>query len=185
MPGSALDLAVVLLAATEDEVSKTPFYVAGAVLAVWAVVVSVAGLRRAEFPGSSPFARGLMLFSGALVVITLAMTILTSEKEEGEAHGGAGAGNRLALAADPEGELAFDKKELRARAGAVTIAFANPSPISHDVKIERDGRTLGGTRRITEGETTARTTLQPGTYTFYCSVAGHRSGGMEGELTVE
>jgi uncharacterized cupredoxin-like copper-binding protein len=27
-------------------------------------------------------------------------------------------------------------------------------------------------------------TLKPGTYTYYCSVPGHRSGGMQGKLVV-
>ena len=35
------------------------------------------------------------------------------------------------------------------------------------------------------GTSTLKADLKPGEYTFYCSVPGHREGGMEGKLTVK
>jgi uncharacterized cupredoxin-like copper-binding protein len=88
------------------------------------------------------------------------------------------------LAADPSA-LAFDTKSLTAKAGSVTIDFKNPAPIPHDVKIEQGSKELGGTKEITNSSTSAKVTLKPGTYTFFCSVPGHRQAGMEGTLTVK
>lgn len=34
------------------------------------------------------------------------------------------------------------------------------------------------------GDFTGTTELEPDTYTYYCSIAGHRIGGMEGEITI-
>jgi plastocyanin len=115
--------------------------------------------------------------------------------EEGEEPGsseggakskaGAGApGGTIELAAD-ESELKFDKTELTTKPGKVTIDFKNPSSIPHDVEIEAEGKELGGTEEITKGETTATVELEPGTYTFFCSVPGHREAGMEGTLVVK
>ncbi len=69
-----------LLTAAEhgEEASKTPFYVAGAVLAVFAVVVSAIGIRRHEnWPSSKRAARGLMALAAVLVAITMATAVLT------------------------------------------------------------------------------------------------------------
>ena len=94
------------------------------------------------------------------------------------------ASTTLPLAADPSA-LAFDETELSAKPGEVTIDFDNPSPIPHNVVIEQDGKDLAGFDPIAEGEESVSTNLEAGTYTFYCSVVGHREAGMEGTLTVK
>ena len=43
---------------------------------------------------------------------------------------------------------------------------------------KRPGQCDGGTKTLTM-------TLAPGTYTYYCSVPGHRQAGMQGTLTVK
>ena len=68
-------------AATEGahETSKTPFYVIGAVLAGWAVLVAALGIMREEtFPSSSGAKAGVMAISTVLVLATMAASILTS-----------------------------------------------------------------------------------------------------------
>ena len=101
--------------------------------------------------------------------------------------GGGGGGSTLQIEADPSGGLAFTTTEASAKAGNVTIDFNNPQPIAHDVRVEDpSGADLGGTEVITSSEeSTTVKNLKPGKYTFYCSVPGHREGGMEGTLTVE
>jgi plastocyanin len=98
--------------------------------------------------------------------------------------GGAG-GETLALAADPGGALKFDKTSLEATAGNVTIDFTNDSSLPHDVKLEGPGVDGEGTDTVTGSSTSATLDLQPGEYTFYCSVDGHRAAGMEGKLVVK
>lgn len=99
---------------------------------------------------------------------------------------GASASSKLALAADAGGQLKFDKSSLTAKAGAVSIAFANSSPVEHDVTIESSsGSKVGATPVFQGGSKTLSVNLKPGTYKFYCSVPGHRQAGMEGTLTVK
>ncbi|HEX5852886.1 MAG TPA: plastocyanin/azurin family copper-binding protein [Solirubrobacteraceae bacterium] len=99
---------------------------------------------------------------------------------------GAGGGQKLSLAANTEGQLAYDTKSLSAKAGAVTIDFTNSSPVGHDVAVASDsGATVGATPTFQGGSKTLELNLKPGTYTFYCTVPGHRAAGMEGTLTVK
>ena len=88
--------------------------------------------------------------------------------------------------ADPSGALAFTHTDVSAPAGNDTIEFDNPSSVGHDVVIEdSDGNEVARTDVITGTTTTATADLQPGSYTFFCSVDGHRDEGMEGTLTVK
>ena len=95
-----------------------------------------------------------------------------------------GSGSRLALAADPSGELAFDKTKLTAKAGKVTIRFQNASSTPHAVEIDGHG-VEKETDTITKGSGSVTADLEPGTYEFYCPVGNHRQAGMEGTLTVK
>lgn len=98
--------------------------------------------------------------------------------------GGPEASTTLELAADPTA-IAYDKTELSAKAGKVTIDFDNPSAIPHDVVIEKDGKEIAGTPQITESKASVSAELEAGSYTFLCTVPGHAEAGMEGTLTVE
>jgi hypothetical protein len=69
-------VSVLHLAASES--SKVPFYIAGLLLAAWAVVLSVAGLRRPSFPGNERGQRGVIAISLVLMLLAVAMAIVTS-----------------------------------------------------------------------------------------------------------
>ncbi len=104
----------------------------------------------------------------------------------GNAAGEETAKGTIALAADPAGALAYDPSDLEGKAGPLTIEFTNDSPIPHDVVIDGpDGKEVAKTSVFTGGTEAAKFDAKPGDYTFYCSVAGHREGGMEGTLTVK
>ena len=62
----------------EEETSKTLFYVAGGVLAAWAVILFAIGMRSPDFPGSKGAQRGVMAVSALLVLLTAASSIVTA-----------------------------------------------------------------------------------------------------------
>jgi plastocyanin len=140
----------------------------------------------------------------ALLVLALASLALvacgggdnnTTTTTGGGETGGAAAGNEKAAGgggstvsfeADPNGEIAFTSDSATAKTGNVTIEFNNPQALPHDVRIEdSSGKDIGGTEQISESSASASVNLKPGTYTFFCSVPGHREAGMEGTLTVK
>ena len=99
--------------------------------------------------------------------------------------GAGGGGSTIEFEADPNGGLAFTSSTASAKAGKVTVDFTNPQPLPHDVVIEdSSGKEIGGTEEVNESSASTTVDLKPGTYTYFCSVPGHREAGMEGTLTV-
>jgi uncharacterized cupredoxin-like copper-binding protein len=179
------------------EKSKVPFYIAGSVLVVWALALSLGiGLRNPSFPGTIAAQRTVMAITAVLVLLAISMAVVTSGGSTQKAtaqpvaqagrEGASGAGSSsLKEGADPEGQLRFTTKDLSAKAGAVTIGFANPSPLPHNLTIAQGTKVLGATPTFQGAAKTLTLKLAPGTYVFYCSVPGHRQAGMEGKLTVQ
>ena len=75
-----LDAVTIVFAATEGhESSKTVFYIAGALLAVFAVIIAVTGIKRiGSFPASKGQARGVIGLAAVLVLAAMASAIITA-----------------------------------------------------------------------------------------------------------
>ena len=77
-----MDLSIILAAAEhaaeaaeEHEKSELPFFIAGAVLVTFAVVVSVFGIKRPDFPTTQRAARGVMTAGTVLVLGAMSMIV--------------------------------------------------------------------------------------------------------------
>ena len=73
----------------------------------------------------------------------------------------------------------------RPRRAAVKFTSENPQTVDHDIAVEGNGVNEKGETVGDGGVSEFTVDLQPGEYTFFCSVPGHREGGMEGKLTVK
>ncbi|HEX3909732.1 MAG TPA: plastocyanin/azurin family copper-binding protein [Solirubrobacteraceae bacterium] len=101
-------------------------------------------------------------------------------------------GGKLSIAANAQGQLAYETNKATATAGSVTIEMPNMSGVSHNIAIETgEGGASAKGSKIGASEFTTKTTakvsvsLKSGTYTFFCEAPGHRAAGMYGTLTVK
>ena len=66
------------VAAEEAEKSKVPFFVAGGLLAAWAIVLFVVGMRTQTFPGGQSGERTVIAVSLVLMVAAMATAVITA-----------------------------------------------------------------------------------------------------------
>lgn len=92
---------------------------------------------------------------------------------------------KIEIDAAPDGQLLFVPKAAAGQAGPVTLTSQNKSGTPHNISIEGPGANQQGKVVQNGGVSTVQVSLKAGTYTFYCSVPGHRQAGMLGKLTVK
>ena len=80
------------------------------------------------------------------------------------------------------GDMFFEPDQLSADAGTTAIELTNEGQILHNIVIENTGTKVA--EAAGGSSDTGTIELEPGTYTFYWDVAGHRQAGMEGTLEV-
>jgi plastocyanin len=83
-------------------------------------------------------------------------------------------------------QLAYETNAAMAEPGATTIRSPNPSNVPHNIAVEGPGGVNEIGKVVTDGGVSeVKATLKAGKYAFFCTVEGHREGGMEGTLTVK
>lgn len=155
-------------------------------------------LHPAKVPTSSPSYMPSQLVSGQLakdVAAYVAASAALPGKDEGllavavQAAGAgkpvAAKGGKLEIPADPNGQLAYITKVATAPAGKLTVESKNAASIPHDIAIEGAGVKAQGKTVQGGAVSSFSVDLKKGKYQYFCTVSGHREGGMEGTLTVK
>lgn len=78
-------------------------------------------------------------------------------------------------------DIHYDVGAIKATAGPLKVTFVNKGALEHTFEIKDTDFEL----KANAGETkTGTVTLQKGTYTYECSIAGHAAQGMKGTIEV-
>jgi plastocyanin len=149
------------------------------------------GAKRADDSGSMP-AKLVTGKAASNVAAYVASVVARPGKDSGllatavpQAGGGAEAkaeNGTLSIPADPNGQLAFATNRASAPTGDLKVEMPNKSATPHDIVIDGKGK---GEVVQNGGTSEFEADFDAGSYTYYCSVPGHRQAGMQGRLTVK
>lgn len=124
--------------------------------------------------------------SAAILLLAALLMGCGGEEETPKRTATVPAGGSVRVVAD---EYSFDPGNLvtaaRGGRGRVRVQLVNKGSLAHNLRVERDGRELGGTATLEGGETrSSRLELPAGSYRIVCTVGDHEQLGMVGTLAV-
>jgi plastocyanin len=157
----------------------------GLVLLLIAVVAGVAATVSGERQGAEGSApRWLMRFLIGTASFVLGASLVATIPPPEAATAGVSAEALVQLPALVSGRNTFEQAELRARVGqTVALRLENRDTQTHSFDI--DAFNVHVAMPSSMPALALFTPSTPGSYTFYCSVPGHREAGMVGTLIVE
>jgi len=152
-------------------------------------IVTVGILAGGAAISASPRLRAstlVMALAGFMVLILSAGLLSLGPSEEAKGGGGGfkqPAGPPVAtLEVDALPSLSFQATEFSVPAGIIQINY-NDLGGSHTL-LFTDPKLSGFQLAVPQGPKTGKVNLQPGTYTIYCSIPGHRAAGMQATVNV-
>lgn len=108
-----------------------------------------------------------------------ALALAACGGDDGDAAGGAASGDTLQIVGTDS--LTWDVESFEAPAGTLTVELTCEDAVNHNFVIDETGEEVVA---CDPGETATGTVdLEPGDYTYVCTVPGHETT-MRGELTV-
>jgi plastocyanin len=130
-----------------------------------------------------------------LAVATFAVLVSTLVACGGSDHGSgmngmghsSGGENRPVVAGAREipiiaNELSFTPETIQMRAGVPVALVLTSKDIEHDLYVDGTGHVVHAAANTTASG--GLTIKKPGVYRFWCTVSGHKEGGMVGTITV-
>lgn len=117
-----------------------------------------------------------------LLLAVLGLLLLLPACDGGDADGEVRAAEDGVLRIVGQDDLRWDVEQLTAPAGELTFELVCEDAVNHNIVIDELDEEIAF---CSPGETvTGSIELQPGTYTYVCTIPGHEST-MRGELVVE
>jgi plastocyanin len=144
------------------------------------VAATISSERHVAEERTPRWLRGFLIGTAAFVL----GASLIAAIPQAEATAGVGAEALAQLPALTTAHYTFDQAELRAKVGqTVALRLENSDVGAHSLDIDE----LNVHVPMAAGTPSLAlfTPSQPGTYTFYCGIPGHREAGMVGTLVVE